>query len=95
MKNQREEELAAIREQTAKITGEQFSAKGDTVKIRNRKMQSVQELETVIETLRRVIDKQKVEIDNVRKENEQMKDRVADGNSAQEAQQLRRKVEGL
>lgn len=57
LKNQREEELAAIKEQTAQITGEQFSSQGDSVKLRNRKLKSVAELETVIDTLRRVIDK--------------------------------------
>jgi hypothetical protein len=56
-KNAREEELATIKEQTAKITGEQFSSQGDTVKLKNRKLKSVQELETVIDSLRRVIDK--------------------------------------
>ena len=68
-KTAREEELAAIKEQTSKITGEQISNQGDTVKLRNRKIKSVQELETVIDTLRRVIDKQKVEADAIRKEN--------------------------
>ena len=69
LKNQREEELAAIKEQTQKITGEQFSNQGDSVKLRNRKLKTVTELETVIDTLRRVIDKQKVEMDTLRKEN--------------------------
>ena len=41
LKNAREEELATIKEQTAKITGEQFSSQGDTVKLRNRKLKSV------------------------------------------------------
>lgn len=95
LQNQRTEELATIKEQTAKITGEDFSSKGDTVKLRNRKIKSVQELETVIDTLRRVIDKQKVEMDNIRRENQHMKDKTGDANSAQEAQQLRRRVEGL
>lgn len=82
IKNQREEELAAIKEQTAKITGEQFSNQGDSVKLRNKKLKSVQELETVIDTLRRVIDKQKVEMDIARKENQAMKDKIGDANSA-------------
>ena len=77
------------------MTGEQFSSQGDTVKLRNRKLKSVQELETVIDTLRRVIDKQKVEMDNLRRENQHMKDKTGDANSAQEANQLRRRVEGL
>ena len=94
-KTAREEELAAIKEQTSKITGEQISNQGDTVKLRNRKIKSVQELETVIDTLRRVIDKQKVEADAIRKDNAQMKARIGDEHSAQEAQQLRRHVEGL
>ena len=53
------------------------------------------ELETVIDTLRRVIDKQKVEMDTMRRENQSMKSKIGDANSAQEAVQLRRKVEGL
>ena len=42
-----------------------------------------------------MIDKQKVEMDNMRRENTSMKDKIGDANSAQEAQQLRRKVESL
>ena len=94
LKNQREEEIAAIQEQTAKLTGEQMSAKGDTVKLRNRKIKSVQELETVIDSLRRVIDKQKVDLDLLRRDNSGMKDKIG-GNLAQEAAQLRRQVEAL
>jgi len=78
LKNQRAEELAAIKEQTAKITGEQFSNQGDSVKLRNKKLKSVQELETVIDTLRRVIDKQKVDLDILRKECQTMKDKAGD-----------------
>ena len=95
LQNARAEELATIKEQTAKVTGEQFSSQGDTVKLRNRKLKSVQELETVIDTLRRVIDKQKVEMDNLRSQNNHMKDKIGDENSAQQAQQLSRKVEVL
>ena len=42
----------------------------------------MQELETVIDSLRRVIDKQKVEMDTLRKNNQQMKDRFGDEQSA-------------
>ena len=62
------------------------------MKLRNRKLKSVAELETVIDTLRRVIDKQKVEMDLCRRENQSLKDKIGDENSAQEAAQLRRKV---
>ena len=62
------------------------------MKLRNRKLKSVAELETVIDTLRRVIDKQKVEMDLCRRENQNLKDKIGDENSAQEAAQLRRKV---
>lgn len=58
-------------------------------------MQSVQELETVIDSLQRVIDKQKVELDDVRKENHAIKDKIGDENSAQEAKKLRRQNEAL
>lgn len=94
-KNAREEELAEIREQTAKITGEQFSSQGDTVKLRSKKIKSVQELETVIDTLRRVIDKQKVEMDVLRRTSKEMQQRAGDENSAKQVQQLRRQVESL
>ena len=64
------------------------------MKLRNRKIKSVQELETVIDSLRRVIDKQKVEMEGLRKDNGNMKG-ILGQNTAQEAQQLRRKVEAL
>ena len=65
--------LAEIKEQSAKLTGDQLAQKpGETVKLRNKSSKSVAELELVIETLRRVSDKQKVEIDALRKTNESL-----------------------
>lgn len=82
LKNAREEELAAIYEKTAKLTGEQFSSQGDTVKLRNRKIKSVQEMQNVTEMLQRVIDKKDVELEALRKDNTQMKNRIGDEHSA-------------
>ena len=83
MKAKREEELAEIREQSAKLTGEEFSQKpGESVKLRNKSTKSVTELETVIDTLRRVIDKQKVEMDDLRRQNQTMQSKIGDANSA-------------
>lgn len=73
LKNKHELELGEIKEQTAKLTGEQLAQKpGESVKLRNKSTKSVQELELVIETLRRVSDKQKVEIDALKKANEKL-----------------------
>lgn len=93
MKNQREEELATIREQSAKLTGEEFSRQpGETVKLRSRSTKSVAELELVVDSLRRVIDKQKVQLDKVNKTNSQMSKKLeASGNEPA----LRRNIEEL
>ena len=42
----------------------------------------------MIDTLRRVIDKQKVELDVLRKSNSQMSSKIGDANSAKEADQM-------
>ena len=90
MKAKREEELAEIREQSAKLTGEEFSQKpGESVKLRNKSTKSVTELETVIDTLRRVIEKQKVELESMKKDNNELTDKVL--KSADEPA-LRRKI---
>ena len=36
LRQEREEELAKIREETAKLSGEQFSNQGDTVRVKRR-----------------------------------------------------------
>lgn len=62
--------MATIREQSAKLTGEEFQSKpGETVKLRSRSIKSVAELELVVDSLRRVIDKQKVTLDKLTREN--------------------------
>ena len=73
IKNQQAFELDEIKEQTAKLTGEQLAQKpGETVKMRNRSSKSVHELEGVIDALTRVSQKQKVEIDALKKANEKL-----------------------
>jgi len=53
------------------LTGSQLSKKpGETVKLRSKSTKTVNELEQVIESLRRVIDKQKVELEALRKASE-------------------------
>ena len=93
LKNQREEELATIREQSAKLTGEEFQSRpGETVKLRSRSTKSVAELELVIDSLRRVIAKQKVQLDKVNKENAKISKKLeASGNEPA----LRRNIEEL
>jgi len=72
------------------LTGEEFSQKpGESVKLRNKSSKSITELETVIDTLRRVIEKQKVELEAVRGENVDLTDKVL--KSADEPA-LRRKI---
>lgn len=53
------------------------------MKLRNRKIKSVQELQNVNDMLQRVIDKKDVELEALRKGNTQMKNRIGDENSAQ------------
>lgn len=77
------------------MTGEQFSAVGDTVKLRNKKLKSVQELEIVIVELEKVVDKQRVDLEKTKGQNKKLKDLVGDENSAQQAHQLRREIEVL
>lgn len=61
-----------------KLTADQLTHKADgTVKMRNKTTKSVAELEVVIETLRRVSDKQKVEIEAIKKQNEKLQASMA------------------
>ena len=93
MKSKYEEDLEQIREKTAKLTGEEFSQKpGESVKLRNKTTKSVAELEAVIDTLRRVIDKQRNEVDSFRKENTELNQKLE--NSANEPA-MRRRIEAL
>lgn len=70
MKNTQEEELDAIREETTLTAGQHRRKPGETVKLRSKSTKTVHELELVIESLRRVIDKQKVELEALRKASE-------------------------
>lgn len=58
LKNQREEELKRIEEDSGKLSKEHLTKKqGDSVKIKPKKHKTAQELELVVESLRRVIEK--------------------------------------
>lgn len=71
MKNQREEELKRIEDDAGKLNKEHLTKKsGDTVKVKPKKHKTAQELELVVESLRRVIEKQLVEIDLLKRQNE-------------------------
>ena len=93
LKQEREEQLAKIQELSAKLTGEEFGMNNkDTVKLRNKATKSVSELEAVIENLKRVIDKQRVELDSTKRTNSTLNERVE--RSANEPA-LRRRIEEL
>lgn len=70
LKNQREEELKRIEEESGKLSKEHLTKNTkDTVKIRQKKFKTNQELELVVESLRRVIEKQIVEMDGLKEKN--------------------------
>lgn len=68
MRNQFEEEIAKIQEQTNQLRGDSLAKQpSDSVKLRAQTSKTAQELEIVIESLKRVIEKQKVDNDNLKK----------------------------
>jgi hypothetical protein len=68
MKNQYEAELDKIRDDTEKLRGDALSRQpGDTVKLRPQKSRTAAELESVCEQLKRVCEKQRVELEALRK----------------------------
>lgn len=68
LKNQREEEMRRIEEDSGKLSKEHLTkSQGDSVKVRPKKHKTAQELELVVESLRRVIEKQMVEMDQLKK----------------------------
>lgn len=70
LKNQREEEMRRIEEDSGKLSKEHLTkSQGDSVKVRPKKHKTAQELELVVESLRRVIEKQMVEMDQLKKQN--------------------------
>lgn len=73
MRNQFEEEIAKIQDQTNQLRGDALAKQpSDTVKLRAQTSKTAQELEIVIESLKRVIEKQKVDNDNLKKQNERL-----------------------
>ncbi len=71
---------------------EQRGKAKDTIKLRSKGTKSVAELEMVVESLKRVIDKQKTEADELRKQLDQH-DKVRD--KLKSEKQLRQKIETL
>jgi len=70
LKNQREEELKRIEEDSGKLSKEHLTKNiKDSVKIKPKKFKTAQELELVVESLRRVIEKQIVEMDLLKGKN--------------------------
>lgn len=69
LQQQHENELAEIQNETAKLRGDALAGQpGETVKLRKRSTtKSAAELEAVIEQLKRVIEKQKIENEKLTK----------------------------
>jgi len=66
--NQREQQLAEIAEASGKLSADQLTKRpGDTVKLRRKTSKTAQELELVVESLKRVIEKQMVEMDGLKR----------------------------
>lgn len=75
MRNEYEAEIAKIQDQTNQLKGDALSKQpNDTVRLRAQTNKTAQELEIVIESLKRVIEKQKVDNDNLKKQNERLSD---------------------
>ena len=73
MKSKHEMEIAEIQNETDKLRGDALASQpGETVKLRKKSNKSAAELEVVVEQLKRVIDKQKIEIEKLHKDNEHL-----------------------
>lgn len=74
LKTQHETELAEIQNETAKLRGDSMAGHaGETVKLRKKSTtKSAAELEAVIEQLKRVIEKQKIELDKTNKQKDNL-----------------------
>ncbi len=93
LKNQYQTEIDKIKDETEKLRGDALSRQpSDTVKLRALKSKTAAELEIQLEQLRRVCDKQRVEIDALRKANERLETLTAKGSNEP---QLKQKVEML
>lgn len=70
LKNQREQEIKRIEEDSGKLSKEHLVRDQKcNVKIKPKKFKTAQELELVVESLRRVIEKQIVEMDQLKDKN--------------------------
>lgn len=74
------------------ITNKASSKKKDTNKFRQRSLQSVGELEMLVESLKRVIEKLKIENENLKKENAK---HAGQGEKVNTEKQLRQKINNL
>ncbi len=58
--------MEEIKDQTDKLRGDAITSKpGENVKLRRKTTKTAQELEGVVENLKRVIEKQKVELEHL------------------------------
>ena len=71
MKNKYETEIAEIQNDTAKLRGDALASQpGETVKLRKKTNKTAAELEITVEQLKRVVDKQKVDAESLKRANE-------------------------
>ena len=93
LKNEHEVEIAEIQNETAKLRGDALASKpGETVKLRKQSNKTAAELEAVVEQLKRVIDKQRIEIERLSKLKEQLEAQVTKKSNEPK---LRQRVEQL
>ncbi len=82
-----------IKDDTEKLRGDSLNKiAGDTVKLKPKKNRTAQELDQIVEQLKRVVEKQKVEIENLTKSNESLKSQTQRGS---DEPALKQKVEML
>lgn len=98
MKNQYQAEIDKIRDDTEKLRGDSLARKpGDSVKLKEKKNRTAAELENLVELLKRTNDKQRVEIENLTKENDRLQSLTAKGSNEpalkQKVEQLQRVVQ--
>lgn len=66
LRRQYEDEMEEIKDQTDKLRGDALAQKpGENVKLRRKTTKTAQELEATVEQLKRVIEKQKVELEHL------------------------------
>jgi hypothetical protein len=98
MKNQYQAEIDKIRDDTEKLRGDSLQRKpGDSVKLKEKKNRTAAELENLVELLKRTNDKQRVEIENLTKENDRLQTLTAKGSNEpalkKQVEQLQRVVQ--